>query len=258
VTEKDTKRRYALKILDTAKTAKFEDRFKGVEKPSEAEIAMQLRHPHVVMTYETGISKDDEQFLLMEYVDGHCLSYLTELQNERMKKHCLRLMIQLGQAMQYLNETGWLHHDLCPRNVMVTKDNKIKLIDFGLAVPNTPEFHKPGNRTGTAQYMAPELIKRQKVDQRIDVFAYAMTCYEMLTGQLPWEAADTKESVIKYMNMAPVDIRELKPNLDMEIAQTIMKGVSQQPDQRYKNVGEMVSHFISAFRRMKAQKSAQQ
>ena len=60
---------------------------------------------------------------------------------------------------------------------MVTEDNQLKLIDFGLVVPNTPPFQAPGNRTGTANYMAPELIKRQRTDQRIDVFSYAVTCW---------------------------------------------------------------------------------
>ena len=76
-------------------------------------------------------------------------------------------------------------------------------------MPNTPEFQAPGNRTGTANYMAPELIKRQRTDQRIDIFSYAMTCYEMWAKRLPWDAAETLEAVMQHINMPPVDIRKL-------------------------------------------------
>lgn len=256
VTDKVSKRRRALKVLDMGKTQQFEERFKNVEKPSEAEIALELKHPYIVQTIEVGVSHEGRQFLLMEYIDGRPLSYLIDLQNDQMKSYCLQYMIQLGQAVQHINESGWIHHDLCPRNIMVSnKDNKIKVIDFGLTVPNTPEFHQPGNRTGTAQYMAPELIKRQKIDQRIDVFAYAMTCYEMITGRLPWESNNTQESVMQYLNSEPLDIRELKPKLDPQIASTVMIGVSPNPIARFAKAGDMVAQLTEAFRRLKAKNS---
>lgn len=256
-TEKGTERRFAVKILDKQKTAKFEERYQGYDKPSEAEIALQLDHPNIVKTYEAGFTLEDEPFLLMELIDGVSLTYLTDLQNTRMKKQALSYMIQLGQALEYLHGKGFLHHDLCPRNIMVTEDNRIKLIDFGLAVPSTPDFQKPGNRTGTAQYMAPELIKRQRIDQRIDVFAYALTCYEMVTGKLPWEGGDSFDSVLKYINNPPKDIREYSPRLDEQLAETIMRGAAPNRDDRYPTTGEMVEQFLQIFRRLKARKRSQ-
>ena len=91
----------------------------------------------------------------------------------------LRFIIELGEAVAYFHKENWIHRDICPRNVLLDQDKRTKLIDFGLVVPNTPEFRQPGNRTGTVTYMAPELIKRQKTSQQIDVFSFAVTCYEM-------------------------------------------------------------------------------
>ncbi len=82
------------------------------------------------------------------------MSQLVDLQNEEMKRYRLRYMIQIGEALHYFHHRTGIHRDICPRNVMVSEDKTIKLIDFGLVVPNTPEFRKPGNRTGTASYMA--------------------------------------------------------------------------------------------------------
>lgn len=243
----------AVKVLDREKTAKFEARFPGLNKPTEGEIAVQLQHPNIVRTYEFGYTKENEQFLVMEFVEGVGLSFLVDMQNETMKQHRLDLMIELGDAIEYFHEKGWIHRDICPRNILVDSEDHIKLIDFGLVVPNTPEFRRPGNRTGTANYMAPELIKRQKTDQRLDIFSYAVTCYEMYTKRLPWKAAETLEAVMQHINRPPHDIRELVPEIDEDVAETIMKGLAAQPDDRWQKVEHMTKRFRAARERLGGQ-----
>ncbi len=240
----------AVKVLDKEKTQKFEARFKGLQKPLEGEIALGLRHPHVVKTLEFGMTLENEYFLVMEFVEGVGLSYMVDAQNERMQRYRLGYMIQLGDGIEYLHKQNYIHRDICPRNVMVGDGNRIKLIDFGLVVPNTPPFQAPGNRTGTANYMAPELIKRQKTDQRIDIFSYAVTCYEMVTRRLPWPAADSLESVLQHVNNPPDDIRSHASDLDAEVAATIMKGIERDPRDRWQRVAQMTESFRSSARRL--------
>ncbi|MFN0054971.1 MAG: serine/threonine protein kinase [Planctomycetales bacterium] len=242
----------ALKILDKEKTKKFEARFAPeLKKPSEGEVAVTLKHPHIVETSEWGMTLEGEQFLVMEFVDGVSLSYLVDVQNELMQSKRLRFMIELGEAVRHFHEQGWIHRDICPRNVMVTADNQIKLIDFGLVVPNTAPFQAPGNRTGTANYMAPELIKRQRTDQRIDVFSFAVTCFEMYTRRHPWAAAETLDMVLQHINSPPVDIRELVPNIDEQVANTIMKGLKTEPGQRWPQILPMIQQFREVRARLK-------
>lgn len=241
----------ALKVLDKEKTLKLEARFTGRNKPSEGEIAMQLRHPNVVQTLEHGMTKDNEPFLVMEFVEGVSMSYLVDVQNDRMKKHRLNYIIQLGEALEYFHQKNWIHRDLCPRNIMVNEDNQVKLIDFGLVVPNTSAFQAPGNRTGTANYMAPELIKRQRTDQRIDVFSYAVTCYEMYAKRYPWDAGETLEMVMQHINNPPVDIREVVKDIDDQVADTIMKGLETMPANRWSRITDMLQEFRAAETRLK-------
>jgi len=242
----------ALKVLDKAKLARLEQRFvqMGVRRPDEGEIAVSLRHPSIVRTIEHGVNTDGEQFLVMEFVDGVSLSYLVDVQNERMRSHCLSYCIQLGEALEYLHKQLWIHRDLCPRNVMVTPDDEVKLIDFGLMVPNTEEFRRPGNRTGTAMYMAPELIKRQTTDERIDVFSYAVTCFEMFAKTLPWPAADTLEAVVQHINSPPRELKKLRPDLDDQVVAAIMKGLQSDPRDRWRSMKEMVDEFRHAAQRL--------
>ena len=249
-TDPNTQNFVALKVLDKAKLARLNMRFQGIPRPSEGQIAVLLNHPNVVKTLSHGITVNDEEYLVMEFIEGLGMSYLVEVQNERMKENCIWYAIQLGEAMGYLHSNEWIHRDLCPRNVMVSNDEMVKVIDFGLMVPNTPEFRKPGNRTGTANYMAPELITRQPTDERIDIYSYAVTCFEMFAGELPWPSADSLEAVLQHINKPPKDIKSLVPDIDDQIAETIMKGLERNPDDRWRTMRRMVNEFREAGERL--------
>jgi serine/threonine protein kinase len=243
-------RTVALKVLDKEKTQRFEDRFKGLNKPSEGEIALTLSHPNIVRTFEFGWTTEDEMFLVMEFVEGVGLALLVDLQNDEMKRYRLRYMIQIGEALNHFHQQNWIHRDICPRNIMISDEKSAKLIDFGLVVPNTPEFRRPGNRTGTASYMAPELIKRQPTDQRLDIFSYAVTCFEMYTKRFPWDAALTIDAVLQHINKPPVEITTLVQGIDRQIAAAIMKGLKANPDERWQKVSDMVAEIRDAEARL--------
>lgn len=249
-TDTNTGRTVALKVLDKAKTEKLEERFKGLNKPSEGEIAVQLRHPNIVQTFEHGMTMDREPFLVMEFVEGVALSYLVDLQNEVMQKNRIKFMIELGEAVNYFHRQNWIHRDICPRNVLVSEgENQIKLMDFGLVVPNTPDFRKPGNRTGTANYMAPELVRRQSTDQRIDIYSYAVTCYEMWTGRFPWESGQS-EAVMQRVNQPPEDIRQHAEGIDEELANIIMRGLAVHPNDRWPTMAKVLESLEEANQRL--------
>jgi eukaryotic-like serine/threonine-protein kinase len=221
-----------------------------MNRPSEGFVALGLQHTHVVKTTEYGTTTEGEQFLVMEFIDGVGLSYLIDSQNDRMKQNRIWYMVQLGEAIDCLHQKNWIHRDICPRNVMITPDEQLKLIDFGLVVPNTPAFQAPGNRTGTPLYMAPELIKRLKTDERIDIFSYGVSCFEMYTQKMPWPPGDTLEAIMQHINKPPRNIRELVPELDEQVAAAIMKGLAPDPDRRWQSARKMASEFRAAGERL--------
>ena len=244
----------AVKVLDRDKTKRLESRFLKMKqpKPAEGEVAISLKHPHIVQTFEHGVTKDNEQFLVMEFVEGMSLSYLVDVQNDVMKKNRLRMIVELGEAIEYFHRQNWIHRDICPRNIVIDQDYHVKLIDFGLVVPNTPEYQAPGNRTGTAVYMAPELIKRQRTDQRIDIFAYAVTCFEMYARELPWTGGETLEAVVQHINVPPKELQKLVPDIDPIVAKVIMRGLARDPRDRWSNIGQMLAPFREVLARSKS------
>ncbi len=230
--DRETNRVVGLKILDPQKTKEFEDRFKGLKKPSEAEILAVLNHPYIVKHYDHGLTTKDQPFLVMEFLDGPGLNSLVIGHRKILEDNRMALIRQAAEALSAVHDAGYIHRDVCPRNFVVSKDGKsLKLIDFGLAVPNTPEFTQPGNRTGTANYMAPEVVRRKRTDKRLDVFAFGVTAFELCTFELPWPRGDGK-AALHHDTLEPRDIFALRPKINPRLAEVIGKCLSANPDQR--------------------------
>lgn len=238
--DREIGRTVALKLLDKAKTKRFEERFPGLNKPTEGEICLALKHENVVRTYEHGVTTEGEPYLIMEWVEGLGLNYLVETKAAQLHGKRIEYLGQLCDALQFMHDSKWLHRDLCPRNVMVDKEGHLKLIDFGLTIPYTPPFCAPGNRTGTPDYLAPELVMRRPTDHRVDMYALGVTAYEVFTGALPWERTpSSEENFRRRLNTPPRNPRELNPKLEEDAAELLLKGISRDPQARFASAREM-------------------
>jgi serine/threonine protein kinase len=236
--DRESGRTVCLKVLDREKTRKFEERFPGLKKPSEGEICRLLKHPNIVQTFEYGLTTDKEPYIIMELVDGVGLNFLIETKHKDLDGNRVNFLSQYASGIEYLHRAGFLHRDICPRNVMVSKDGIVKIIDLGLAIPYKPDFCKPGNRTGTTMYLAPELIKRMPTDHRVDCFALGVTAYEVFTGDLPWDKGNSQEVLKAIVNNAPRDLRELRPDLEDDVVAFVQKAIERDANKRYQTPGE--------------------
>ena len=151
-----------------------------------------------------------------------------------------------------------MHRDLCPRNIMVAKEQDeygdpgpgvVKLIDFGLTIPATPAFCAPGNRTGTLDYLAPEVIRRSATDIRVDLFALGVTAFEVFTGALPWERSMSgEETARKRLNASARDAKVLNPDLDDELVRVLKKAIEKERADRYKSANEFKEALLGVKR----------
>lgn len=237
--DREIGRYVCLKLLDKLKTQRFEARFQGLKKPSEGEICMALRHENIVRTYEHGITTKGEPYLVMEWVEGLGLNYLIDIKGPQLVGNRINYLSQLCDAVQYMHDNKWLHRDLCPRNVMINQEGVVKLIDFGLTIPYTPAFCSGGNRTGTADILAPEIIKRKAIDNRVDLFALGVTAYELFTGQLPWERSpSSEETFLRRLNTQPRRAKDLNPKIDSDLDEVLWKSVAREPSERFASATE--------------------
>ncbi len=236
--DRQTGRTVCLKLLDRDKTIKFEARFVGLKKPSEGEICMLLKHPNIVQTYEHGITTDKEPYIVMELVDGVGLNFLVETKHKDLEGNRVNYLSQYASGIEAMHRAGFLHRDICPRNVMVNKEGVVKIIDLGLAIPYTPAFCKPGNRTGTTTYLAPELIKRTPTDHRVDCFALGVTAYELFAGDLPWEKGSSQEVLRAIVNNEPRNPRDLRPDFPDDVVAFLLKAIERDPNRRFQTPGD--------------------
>jgi serine/threonine protein kinase len=231
-------RTVVVKVLDKVKTAKFEARFVGLIKPREGAVSLVLRHKNLVQTFEYGMTTEGEYYQVMELIEGNGLNYLVETRNDQLEGNRISILSQMADALEYMHKQGYLHRDICPRNVMVTREGVVKMIDFGLTIPYQPQFCKPGNRTGTPNYLAPELIRRVATDHRVDLFALGVTAYEVFTYGLPWDKAESLQTLLSHMNSPGRNPRDLRPNLDEKTVRFLTKAIERDPRDRFQTAAE--------------------
>ena len=242
----------ALKILDSQKTADLEARFKDPRfkkdpKPREGAIAIQLKHKYIVNTLEEGLTVDGEQYIVMEFLEGTGLNSVLMVKQDLLAGARLHYIRQLAEALQVVHDKGFIHRDICPRNLLFTGDaNILKLTDFGLTVPNRKPYTDPGNRTGTPDYMAPELARRRPTDHRLDIFSFGVTIYELCTRQLPWPKGDSGLAAMTH-DQPPMPIETYRPAINKTLAEAIHTCIEPDPKNRF----ESINKFLRAISKIK-------
>jgi len=241
-----------VKLCDIEKVQFFESRFKGMNKPSEGEIATSMHHKFVVETTEYGVSTKGAPYLVMEFVDGPGLQTLIHNREAGLLAGKRMMLIgQMAEALRYVHASGYIHRDICPRNFMCKADiSVIKLIDFGLTVPATKDFMAPGNRTGTPLYMAPEVVRRRSTDHRVDIFSFGVTCYQLLTFEHPWPGSETNGlAALNHDTASATDIFHHRPDLNKQLGALIMQSIRAKPEER---IGSMDA-FLKIFQALPAE-----
>lgn len=221
-----------LKLIDAAKQAPVESRYKGLAKPSEGEIGSRIGGPHVARTLEWGVATTGEPFILTEFVDGMLLHALLRTGQPLPAAQRIDLVRQAAAAVGAVHAAGFVHRDICPRNFILRSDGRLVIFDFGLAVPDQPAFLQPGNRVGTPHYMAPEVVRRRQADRRIDIFSLGVTAYEICAQRLPWGGKSGSGAAALAHDSPPDDIRGHWPEIPPPLAAAVQACIAADPAAR--------------------------
>jgi len=170
------------------------------------EILSQIHHHELVIGYIEHGKIEGTPYLLMDYVEGENLKILQARADESLGDHVGNILIDMALALEHVHDSGFMHLDFKPENVMVSRNVNVRLIDFDLARPIPKAALRLSKMPGTPSYMAPEQLKRSGIDHRVDIFAFGVTAYELLTGSKPFPG-ETPEEVLRQQ----LDMHFLKP-----------------------------------------------
>jgi len=205
---------------------------------TEGQITAAFDHPNIVKCFGCG-DLGGNHYLVLEYLEGVPLASLMAGKSKRLQGARLRLLHQSAAALAHVHAKRFVHQDFCPKNLLVINGNLVKLIDFGLAIPL---LDKPivRSRVGTAEILAPELLRREPCDQRIDIFAWGVVAYELLCGQWPFESPEHHQGLNRVLNVTPVPLGRRVPGLPEEVANLVMRCLVKEPDRRLRSMNTAV------------------
>ncbi len=214
----------------------FFERFRREEK-----IGQKLAHPNIVRVLAP--EEKSRMYLVMEFAEGRSLRAVMKERRRFPLAEALDLTRQIASALVYMHAQGIVHRDLKPDNVLVGDDGKIKLLDFGIAMDAEARrltWFGLSPPIGTPDYMAPERVRGRRGDARTDVYALGMLLYEMVTGALPYTAANIHAMMRAKLNEDPRPPREVLPDIDPKIEEIILRAIDRSPRERYVSAKEML------------------
>jgi len=218
----------------------------------EAHAAANLSHPNIVTVHDIG-QDGNRYYIVMEYVDGRTLKQLIRLQNQQGRPldidYALDLGIQICAGIGYAHRAGLIHCDVKSQNILITRDDRVKVADFGIAraMSEATQHTVDSQIWGTPHYFSPEQAAGQGATPASDVYAIGVVLFELLTGRLPFIAETHTALALKHLQESPPQASEFNPLVPPQLDQILLKVMSKEPAARYRT-GDQFGRILTAYR----------
>ena len=231
----------AIKILkpEYSNDAKFVSKFRG-----EAQSVAGLSHPNVVNVYDVG-EDDDLYYIVMELVEGITLKRFIEKKGRLDVKEAIGIGVQIAQGMQAAHDNSIIHRDIKPQNIIISKEGKVKVTDFGIAKAATSNTIT-SNAMGSVHYISPEQARGGYSDEKSDIYSLGVTMYEMLSGKVPFEGDSTVTVALAHIQEEATPLDKIDPEIPHSLSKIVMKCMQKKPDMRYMTASALIADLKRA------------
>jgi serine/threonine-protein kinase len=228
-------RRVAVKILHEryANDEQFVERFRR-----EATHAAGLSHPNIVSIYDRGVV-EGSYYIVMEYIEGRTLKELIVTRGPCPVPVAISYTRQILAALRYAHKNGIIHRDIKPHNVIVDREGRVKVADFGIARAGASEMTEVGSIVGTAQYLSPEQARGAPVDESSDLYSTGIVLYELLTGTVPFTGETPVEIAMKHLSQTPDAPSTRRPDIPHDLDLVVLRALAKEPADRYRTAAEL-------------------
>jgi serine/threonine-protein kinase len=240
----------AIKMLrtDLARDATFQLRFRR-----EAQNAASLNHPAIVAVYDTGEEHaptgETLPFIVMEFVSGRTLKEVLAVEQRLQPRRALEITADICAALEFSHRHGIIHRDIKPGNVMMSQNNQVKVMDFGIAralASGATTMTQTSAVIGTAQYLSPEQARGEAVDARSDVYAAGCVLYELLCGQPPFVGDNPVSVAYQHVREDPRPPSDSNRDVSPDVDAIVLKALAKNPVNRYQSAAEMRADLLRA------------
>lgn len=232
----------AIKVLkeEFCKDKKFVAKFR-----IEAQSAACLTHPNIVGIYDVG-EEGDIHYIVMEYVEGITLKDYITRKGKLEIKETIGISIQVAQGIAAAHEQHIIHRDIKPQNIIISKEGKIKVTDFGIARAITDDTTAMYGAMGSVHYISPEQARGGYCDERSDIYSLGITMYEMITGRVPFDGDSTVAVALSHINESMTPPSQIVPGIPVALEQIIFKCTQKKQDRRYLSCSEVIADLRKA------------
>ena len=233
-------RTVALKILHEQFTRDddYVERFRR-----EARAVAQLAHPNIVTVIDRG-EQDGRQFIVFEYVDGMNLKELMTQEGPLSPREAIELALQVARGLSFAHESGLVHRDVKPQNVLLDADGRAKVTDFGIAhAVDVDGMTITGTIMGTSNYIAPEQARGQPVDEQTDVYSLGCVLYELLAGDVPFDGDNFVAVAMRHVNDPVPSVRDIRPDVPPRLDWAIQQAMAKDHDERFESMADFAAEL---------------
>ncbi|NLO09206.1 MAG: Stk1 family PASTA domain-containing Ser/Thr kinase [Clostridiales bacterium] len=225
----------AIKVLkpEYSSDKSFVNKFRG-----EAQSAAGLSHPNIVNVYDVG---DDGglHYIVMELVEGITLKRFIERKGKLEVKEAVGISIQIAQGMEAAHDNHIIHRDIKPQNIIISRDGKVKVTDFGIAKASNSNTIT-SNAMGSVHYLSPEQARGGYSDEKSDIYSLGVTLYEMLSGKVPFAGDNTVSVAMLHIQGEAMPLRELEEGIPLSVDKIVQKCMQKRPERRYHSASELI------------------